>query len=506
MLFHTACRTCDVRLKKRKDISDLCLSSLVKSRVRVDFHDRRLQYDAAQHFETWIENRPGERVINIDVPLSENVLQPHEPPESVNQVEFTWDTEKSTGASVFIQVHCISTEFTARKHGGEKGVPFRIQVDTFENASGGGAGTTQQQQRIHSASCQVKVFKPKGADRKQKTDKDKMEKRGEHERQKYQQSFGVTQLTDCYMSSSEHGEDVATTSSHHQQQQHRLVQAGNSGAIVYTTVTQPYLQQQQQTLPYDQLIISNHTTNNNNNPITTAPYEQLVSIGAYSQQQQQNVTQMYLQKPPTTPTTATTTAPATPRPSYKYAAMEQLVPASTVAETQHWLSHRRFADVAGKFLYNFSGADLLTLTRDDLIEICDQPAEGIRLFNALHCKRIQPRLTVLLTRAAASSSAGGGGSSDDITVYTAHYLDKATLDDLKRAVAESLFEDDGADLGVGAISRLLYQPYKQPGKNLKHVLVTDKIVQNMENQTSFSCTLLKNETAANSNMVILKQT
>lgn len=26
------------------------------------------------------------------------------------------------------QVNCISTEFTPKKHGGEKGVPFRIQV------------------------------------------------------------------------------------------------------------------------------------------------------------------------------------------------------------------------------------------------------------------------------------------------------------------------------------------------------------------------------------------
>lgn len=32
---------------------------------------------------------------------------------------------------VCVQVNCISTELTPRKHGGEKGVPFRIQIDTF---------------------------------------------------------------------------------------------------------------------------------------------------------------------------------------------------------------------------------------------------------------------------------------------------------------------------------------------------------------------------------------
>lgn len=53
-----------------------------------------------------------------------------------------------------MKVHCISTEFTMRKHGGEKGVPFRIQIDTFkENES------EEYTEHLHSASCQVKVFK-----------------------------------------------------------------------------------------------------------------------------------------------------------------------------------------------------------------------------------------------------------------------------------------------------------------------------------------------------------
>uniref|UniRef100_U3JQ68 Transcription factor CP2 n=1 Tax=Ficedula albicollis TaxID=59894 RepID=U3JQ68_FICAL len=89
------------------------------------------------------------------------------------------------------QVHCISTEFTLRKHGGEKGVPFRVQIDTFrENESG------EYTEHLHSASCQIKVFKPKGADRKQKTDREKMEKRTPHEKEKYQPSYETTILTE----------------------------------------------------------------------------------------------------------------------------------------------------------------------------------------------------------------------------------------------------------------------------------------------------------------------
>lgn len=52
------------------------------------------------------------------------------------------------------QVHCISTEFTMRKHGGEKGVPFRVQIDTFKENENG-----EYTEHLHSASCQIKVFK-----------------------------------------------------------------------------------------------------------------------------------------------------------------------------------------------------------------------------------------------------------------------------------------------------------------------------------------------------------
>lgn len=53
-----------------------------------------------------------------------------------------------------LKVHCISTEFTPRKHGGEKGVPFRIQIDTFKQNESG-----EYTEHLHSASCQIKVFK-----------------------------------------------------------------------------------------------------------------------------------------------------------------------------------------------------------------------------------------------------------------------------------------------------------------------------------------------------------
>uniref|UniRef100_A0A668AW50 Upstream-binding protein 1 n=1 Tax=Myripristis murdjan TaxID=586833 RepID=A0A668AW50_9TELE len=164
-------------------------NKMVKSIVRVVFHDRRLQYTEHQQLEGWKWNRPGDRLLDIDIPMSVGIVEPKTNPSQLNAAEFLWDINKR--ASVFVQVHCISTEFTPRKHGGEKGVPFRIQIDTFAQGDSG-----EYTEHLHSASCQIKVFKPKGADRKQKTDREKMEKRTAQEKEKYQPSYDTTILSE----------------------------------------------------------------------------------------------------------------------------------------------------------------------------------------------------------------------------------------------------------------------------------------------------------------------
>jgi len=218
----------------------------------------------------WQRARPGEKLLEVDVPLSYG-MDVCQPSPSNNSVEFMWDPTKEVGVyikvrghlltNLFIlnsfipsfihgtidlslscsyilysmynltkelksmefhkwkcsirmwfslryiywfynnwwniihvvhvystceQVNCISTEFTPKKHGGEKGVPFRIQVET--RLPGG--------PRLHAASCQVKVFKLKGADRKHKQDRDKILRRPAHEQDKYQPSYDCTVLSD----------------------------------------------------------------------------------------------------------------------------------------------------------------------------------------------------------------------------------------------------------------------------------------------------------------------
>lgn len=63
---------------------------------------------------------------------------------------------------------------------------------------------------------------------------------------------------------------------------------------------------------------------------------------------------------------------------------EPLMTTATDQQTSQWLQKHRFGAHLRTF-NSFCGADLLRLTRDDLIQICGL-ADGIRLFNALHSK------------------------------------------------------------------------------------------------------------------------
>uniref|UniRef100_A0A8C4RUX9 Transcription factor CP2 n=1 Tax=Erpetoichthys calabaricus TaxID=27687 RepID=A0A8C4RUX9_ERPCA len=358
----------EIRMLDNRKMGELpeITGKLVKSIIRVVFHDRRLQYTEHQQLEGWKWNRPGDRILDLDIPMSVGMIDPRANPTQLNTVEFLWDPSKRT--SVFIQVHCISTEFTMRKHGGEKGVPFRIQIDTFKENENG-----EYTEHLHSASCQIKVFKPKGADRKQKTDREKMEKRTPQEKEKYQPSYETTILTECS--------------------------------------------------PWPEISYVNNTPSPGFNSSHSS-----FTVG------------------------------------------EGSIPSHYVSEAQQWLHRNRFSPFCRLFT-NFSGADLLKLTRDDVIQICG-PADGIRLFNALKGRVVRPRLTIyvcqesLLVREQQQQQQkheNGDGANSAFFVYHAIYLEDLTAVELTEKIAQ-LFNIS---------PRQINQIYKQ-GPTGIHVLVSDE--------------------------------
>ncbi|KRT86773.1 hypothetical protein AMK59_469, partial [Oryctes borbonicus] len=178
----------EIKLKKLGDLSTY-KGKLLKSVIRICFHERRLQYMEKEQMTLWQKSRPGDRILEVDVPLSYGLCDVSQPPTAHNTVHFSWDPTKEVG--VYIKVNCISTEFTPKKHGGEKGVPFRIQVETYQLDEG-----SDTPKRLHAAVCQIKVFKLKGADRKHKQDREKIMKRPPTEQEKFQPSYECTVLSD----------------------------------------------------------------------------------------------------------------------------------------------------------------------------------------------------------------------------------------------------------------------------------------------------------------------
>ncbi|KAF4024175.1 hypothetical protein G4228_015964 [Cervus hanglu yarkandensis] len=372
--------------RKMGDVPEIT-GKLVKSIIRVVFHDRRLQYTEHQQLEGWKWNRPGDRLLDLDIPMSVGIIDTRTNPSQLNAVEFLWDPAKRTSA--FIQVHCISTEFTPRKHGGEKGVPFRIQVDTFKQNENG-----EYTDHLHSASCQIKVFKPKGADRKQKTDREKMEKRAAHEKEKYQPSYDTTVLTEMRL------EPIIEDAVEHEQKK-----------------------SSKRTLPADY-------------------GDSLAKRGS------------------------------------------QLQPSATIQETQQWLLKNRFSSYTRLFS-NFLGADLLKLTKEDLVQICGA-ADGIRLYNSLKSRSVRPRLTLYVCREQPApqgqQQAAGGGDSGSAApfVYHAIYLEEMVASEVARKLA----------LVFNIPFHQINQVYRQ-GPTGIHILVSDQMVQNFQDESCFLFSTVK---------------
>nr|XP_048687894.1 uncharacterized protein LOC125627635 isoform X3 [Caretta caretta] len=401
----------EIRMLDNRKIGELpeINGKLVKSIFRVVFHDRRLQYTEHQQLEGWRWNRPGDRILDIDIPMSVGIIDPRANPTQLNTVEFLWDPSKRT--SVFIQVHCISTEFTMRKHGGEKGVPFRVQIDTFKENENG-----EYTEHLHSASCQIKVFKPKGADRKQKTDREKMEKRTPHEKEKYQPSYETTILTECS--------------------------------------------------PWPEITYVNNAPSPGFNSSHSS-----FSIG------EGNGSPNHQPEPPPPITDVSPTSNLM---------LVNLLPTTTPQEAQQWLHRNRFSTFSRLFT-NFSGADLLKLTREDVIQICG-PADGIRLFNALKGRMVRPRLTIYVCQEPQQlrdqqKHEDGELANSTFFVYHAIYLEELTAVELTEKIAQ-LFS-----ISARQISHI----YKQ-GPTGIHVLISDEMIQNFQDESCFVLDTMKAET------------
>jgi len=338
----------ELKLKKLGDLSSHYRKKWLRSTVRICFHERRLQYIEASQIAEWSKAHPNERILEMDQALSYGIADVTQDPNNLNMISFYWDPTRDTG--VFIKVHCISTEFTPKKHGGERGVPFRLQVETW----------TSDDVRIHAAACVLQVFKLKGADRKHKQNREKMSKLPTIEQEKFSRQYECTMLTDLTVDS---------------------IYISPSRGISPEQTVQPVSPAEPSSLIPP--------------PPSSAPpplSSSLLSLGSSRDVSPIKAT-------PVIRDTATASLPSVPPGDSK--SWKIMLPTTATAETTSgWLAYNRYNQHVKTFTC-YDARDLLRLSKEDLISMIGL-IDGIRLFNDLHTKPVAPRLTVYLAQKGES--------------------------------------------------------------------------------------------------------
>ena len=249
-------------------------------------------------------------------------------------IAFTWEPAKPT--AVFIKINAISTEFAERKHGGEKGAPFRLTIETYE--------TGGQTRPLNVASCQVKVFKPRGSDRKHKADLEKLARRSLQERLAFEPPHEVTVFKESVMDFSLEDDRQDSVGS----------ECSDDGDTTKSDTSRQQSQEQE-------------------SPIEIAPNSNLGSI----------LVNDVISEPSSRPNSPISQT------------VSKLSATSTPDEVRSWMHENRFYSLRNTF-ENYSGDDLLRLTRPEMIELAGL-STGIRFFNTLHAKTSTPALTLYVS-------------------------------------------------------------------------------------------------------------
>ncbi|KAH8552014.1 CP2 transcription factor-domain-containing protein, partial [Umbelopsis sp. PMI_123] len=136
-------------------ISDtLCRDCDFKTTISIAFHEHPHRQIASNFWKYWICQQ-GET----------------QAARALDIVTFTWNGRQ--GAKVLIKFNCLSTDFSRIK--GVKGIPLRIAAETH---------VIDNEHQIEKAFCKIKLFRDKGAERKNKDDAKHIERQLEKLRNK----------------------------------------------------------------------------------------------------------------------------------------------------------------------------------------------------------------------------------------------------------------------------------------------------------------------------------
>ncbi|KAG2224932.1 hypothetical protein INT45_010881 [Circinella minor] len=170
----------------------------ITSTIKITFHDESHRKVASNYWKFWMsQQKHGQaRAIDIDTGRCSGVHNVEA--NYFDSISFQWNGK--AGASISIRFNCLSTDFSRIK--GVKGIPLRLHMDNRL--------TNDSPPASESSFCRIKLFRDKGAERKNKDDARHIEKQLEKLRGKNGEShplwlaFSQTQpyTVFCEMSSS----------------------------------------------------------------------------------------------------------------------------------------------------------------------------------------------------------------------------------------------------------------------------------------------------------------
>jgi transcription factor CP2-like protein len=141
---------------------------LVKSVVYLTFFDEpdsRVEHNNWQYWYS-LQANPNQKAFDIDRKSCENI-QGKPVDLAYNVTSYVWRPE--LGSKLVLRINCLSTEFSSQK--GVKGYPLHVVVDTYEDLE------SETAEPVHRAYCKVKIFRDKGAERKNKDETKNLDRR-----------------------------------------------------------------------------------------------------------------------------------------------------------------------------------------------------------------------------------------------------------------------------------------------------------------------------------------
>ncbi|KAF9345514.1 grainyhead-like [Mortierella sp. AD094] len=142
----------------------------INSVIKVTFHEEPHRKLAARYWSFWLSqqaNPQTARALDIEKASSTGMMEVQS--KTFDRISFKWNGK--AGAKLMVRFNCLSTDFSRIK--GVKGIPLRVHMDTMLNGGTLGSGDQEQVERAYA---KIKLFRDKGAERKNKDDHKHLEK------------------------------------------------------------------------------------------------------------------------------------------------------------------------------------------------------------------------------------------------------------------------------------------------------------------------------------------